>query len=204
MQQEFPKWLTDLISQNRHIFNESTVPEMMRLTKLYAKQFKLTKQLYGIRAVGAVYDLLDSSIKRLLLESNVSISCKQGCAFCCHINVEVSKDEAAYISAYCKKANIKISKSHLKEQLKTPAMEQPFSRASACVFLKNNLCSIYEARPAACRNHMVTTDPRLCDAAKYKHGAATVFFAEAAPVMWGLYDGSETGRMAEMLLPYSK
>ena len=45
---------------------------------------------------------------------------------------------------------------------------EPLNRAyyalrHPCPFLENEICSIYEARPAACRELLVTSPPELCD-----------------------------------------
>jgi len=75
--------------------------------------------------------------------------CKKGCSFCCQIRVDVSALEVLYIKKHAKKAT--------KNLPKRLVIGEP------CPFLKNDGCSIYEARPYFCRRHQVfTPSNRLC------------------------------------------
>ena len=94
-------------------------------------------------------------------ESKKEIQCKAGCTACCFIDVDVSGDEAAVIIDYCRENGIEVDKAYLTEQ--AAVGRKSYSSLSRCVFLKDTLCSIYPARPVACRKHWVKTDPALCD-----------------------------------------
>jgi Fe-S-cluster containining protein len=92
------------------------------------------------------------------------ISCRKGCSFCCHIRVDSWATEIKYIIDYCNKNGIAIDKRYLKEQAQIGADKIFHSPShSACVFLKNGICSIYEARPCSCRSHFVVSNPKYCD-----------------------------------------
>ena len=62
---------------------------------------------------------------------------------------------------YCKENGIEIDREYLTKQ--AAVGRKTYTPLSRCVFLKDNLCSIYPVRPIACRKHWVKTDPSLCD-----------------------------------------
>ncbi|RJX18453.1 MAG: YkgJ family cysteine cluster protein [Desulforudis sp.] len=71
--------------------------------------------------------------------------CKKGCSGCCHYSVTVSKVEIVHIE---KNAKIKRNRSI--------SPRQDF-HGLQCPFLKQGVCSIYEARPFVCRKHVALT-----------------------------------------------
>jgi len=80
------------------------------------------------------------------------ISCSKGCDHCCHYDVQITELEAKYIT---KKTGIKHK--NINEKIKNFA-PQP------CVFLsEKGECSIYEARPIACRAFMALGPSNLCE-----------------------------------------
>jgi Fe-S-cluster containining protein len=121
-----------------------------------------------------------------------SISCRMGCAACCRMLVPLSPPEAFSLADYIEQLpsdrrevlerKLQVTKaalaSHgLLDRLQTVAdaehpipddQLEPINRAyyalrHACPFLENEMCSIYEARPAACRELLVTSPAELCD-----------------------------------------
>ena len=121
-----------------------------------------------------------------------TVSCRMGCAACCRMLVPLSPPEAFSLLEYIdqlpkdrretietKLASSKaILATHgLLERLQAVADAErpipdeelePINRAyyalrHPCPFLENEMCSIYEARPAACRELLVTTPAELCD-----------------------------------------
>ena len=124
-------------------------------------------------------------------ETGRSISCQMGCAACCRMMVPLSPPEAFALRDYVEQlpadrrdriaTRLAETKSRLKtqgllDQLQTVAdaskpipdeQLDPINRAYyalriPCPFLENELCSIYEARPAACRELLVTSPAELC------------------------------------------
>jgi hypothetical protein len=75
------------------------------------------------------------------------------CANCCRYSVvSVRAAEIARIAAY-----LSLDEAAVVEHFTSPDAESPRARTllsnkKGCVFLKDNLCSIYPARPEACRN----------------------------------------------------
>jgi len=129
--------------------------------------------------------------ERKTLAAGEPISCKKGCAACCRMLVPVSAPEAfalkdmigalpeARRQATLRKvaeANTRLEQAGLlarlteiaetERQLSDEEME-PINRdyyalRMPCPFLENEVCSIYEDRPAACRELLVTSPAELC------------------------------------------
>ena len=124
-------------------------------------------------------------------EAGRSISCRMGCAACCRMMVPVSPPEAFALRDYVEQLpadrrgpimdRLAATASALRQQgllgrlqeiadASTPLSDEeldPINRAYyalrlPCPFLENELCSIYETRPAACRELLVTSPAELC------------------------------------------
>ena len=124
-------------------------------------------------------------------EAGKSISCRMGCAACCRMMVPVSPPEAFALRDYVEQLpadrrgpimdRLAATASALRQQgllgrlqeiadASTPLSDEeldPINRAYyalrlPCPFLENELCSIYETRPAACRELLVTSPAELC------------------------------------------
>lgn len=130
--------------------------------------------------------------QRRARDAGRAISCRMGCAACCRMMVPVSPPEAFALRDYVeqlpadRRATIHrrlretadaLKREGLYGQLQevasastAPSDEElePINRAYyalrlPCPFLENELCSIYESRPAACRELLVTSPPELCN-----------------------------------------
>ena len=73
-------------------------------------------------------------------------SCKPGCSYCCTITVATTKDEKELIDLFVKQKNLTLNQTPKK-----------------CLYLKDNLCQIYEVRPGACRKYFSIGDPETCN-----------------------------------------
>ena len=120
-----------------------------------------------------------------------TISCRIGCAACCRMLVPLSPPEAFALKDYVDSLpaerrhhiaqRMTETKKHLKEhglldQLSAvaegtethsdedfePLNRAYYSRRMPCPFLEQEMCSIYEARPAACRELLVTSPAEWC------------------------------------------
>ncbi|MDH4187635.1 MAG: YkgJ family cysteine cluster protein [Nitrospira sp.] len=125
------------------------------------------------------------------LTSGRTISCKMGCAACCRMLVPLSAPEAFALREYVeqlpeeRRRPLRSTLSDTKERLtreglwdrlqdvaeaSNPIPDEeldPLNRAYyalriPCPYLENEMCSIYEARPAACRELLVTSPAELC------------------------------------------
>ena len=121
-----------------------------------------------------------------------AISCRMGCAACCRMLVPLSPPEAFSLLEYIEQlpnerrtaveGRLEASKAalaghgllhrlHAVAAADHPIPDEelePLNRAyyalrHPCPFLEHEMCSIYEARPAACRELLVTSPAPLCD-----------------------------------------
>ena len=125
------------------------------------------------------------------IEAGRTISCRKGCAACCRMLVPLSAPEAFALREYVEQLPID-RRTHLynrlsetKDRMKReglwerltdvaeasspvpdeeldPINQAYYSLRIPCPYLENELCSIYEARPAACRELLVTSPAELC------------------------------------------
>lgn len=145
-------------------------------------------------------------------EKVTGVSCKRGCHLCCRINVTIWEAEAELIADFCRQHDIPISKDYLQEQLKYGWREVAKTDVGWCIFLKDGECSIYEVRPLACRKYHVVSAPELCDTVKFPadqgfNVSVAVFTLpeiDASAYCGVMSEIGKSGRLAEMLLPYSK
>lgn len=125
------------------------------------------------------------------IETGQSISCRMGCAACCRMLVPLSAPEAFALHDYLaqlptdqrdrltsrlNETAVQLRQERLLDRLQEVAESadalpdealEPINRAYyalriPCPFLENEICSIYEARPAACRELLVTSPAELC------------------------------------------
>ena len=141
--------------------NQETIDQILKLINGYIVQLKQLRAHNPIKTTTQVYNAIDSFFVNTPEESKKEIQCKAGCTACCYIDVDISADEATVIIDYCRENDIEVDKAYLTKQ--AAAGRKSYSALSRCVFLKDNLCSIYPVRPIACRKHWVKTDPALCD-----------------------------------------
>jgi Fe-S-cluster containining protein len=124
-------------------------------------------------------------------EAGQTVSCRIGCAACCRMLVPLSAPEAFALRDYVgqlpedrrtpllnriRDMKDRLSREGLWDQLNDVAEASrpvpdeeldPINRSYyelriPCPYLENELCSIYEARPAACRELLVTSPAELC------------------------------------------
>ena len=124
-------------------------------------------------------------------KANRGVSCKDGCAACCRMMIPLSPPEAFELldavndlpASHRERVLSRINniQSKLRESKLGDALEhlayssqqftdeelEPLNRAYyslrlPCVFLEHESCSIYEHRPAACRELLVTSPAELC------------------------------------------
>ena len=120
-----------------------------------------------------------------------TISCRKGCAACCRMLVPVSAPEAFALREYVEqlptdRRTLLVNRlSDTKERVKReglwdrladvaeasrpvpdkeldPINQSYYALRIPCPYLEDETCSIYEARPAACRELLVTSPAELC------------------------------------------
>lgn len=159
--------LNKLIDNNPELQTLEANTNIIDLIDAYSIQFDIIKNKHDeLTALSSVYDAME----RIEPDPSVKdrISCRKGCAHCCHINVNVNQLEVDLIKVYCYENDIPIDKEYLEKQKDLTIKSRPFSDYSACVFLaENNTCKIYKVRPTTCRNYFVVSPPDECNAREY-------------------------------------
>jgi Fe-S-cluster containining protein len=125
------------------------------------------------------------------IEAGQTISCRMGCAACCRMLVPLSAPEAFALRAYVEQLSTD-RQTHLlsrlsdrKDSLKRaglwdrlndvaeanrsvpdeeldPINQSYYALRIPCPYLEDEMCSIYESRPSACRELLVTSPAELC------------------------------------------
>ena len=142
-----------------------------------------------IRRLGEEAQALEVAIS---VDAGKAPSCRKGCAACCRMLVPLSAPEAFALREWVRSrpndqqdrisARFAETKSHLLskgiwQQLSglCNAPEQPnddvledlnreyYALRIPCPFLEEEMCTIYDERPAACRELLVTSPPERCD-----------------------------------------
>lgn len=188
--------------------NGAHMSEMVSLLNRVQKEFRDLKTSHGIlSAVLSAYKTMDDIMAETIGDIKQQISCF-GCtaAHCCHQTVAMCEAEATAIAYYCSENNIPISRKYLKKQLAHSKEQLKLKSCSACVFLKDNRCSIYPVRPASCRLHYTTEQIEYCNVKKHRDRKFVTPYSPAALIVQVAMaaEGGKTGRMPQLLLKYSK
>lgn len=114
-----------------------------------------------------VDDLLEAFLNRSASDGKAS-ECKKGCNWCCHQTVYAVTHEFLYISAYVQNTltagnQTKILKKARDKVMQTlnKSMKEQSQLKIPCPFLEAGTCSIYQARPMACRIYL-SSSVRAC------------------------------------------
>jgi uncharacterized protein len=100
---------------------------------------------------------LDAIVKETTDAVWSKVDCTQ-CAHCCRtLQVVVDNDDAARLAQ-----RLGISASAFKRRyMRYDEHKEGYFAASPCPFLKDNVCSVYEDRPKACRDFPYLHEPRF-------------------------------------------
>ena len=131
----------------------------------------------GINRYNEVVGLIDEL--ESINPSEKPISCKKGCSSCCNLLVHVTKSEAMVLAEEAIKLNVDIDK--LERQSKISSPDEWFNLSvddRRCVFLKDNICTVYDKRPVYCKKMKVITDPIFCSNDDGKIGHVISLIAE--------------------------
>jgi Fe-S-cluster containining protein len=109
---------------------------------------------------GNAFDELVRHLDGTLPTSSGRIPCKAGCATCCYLRVDVSASEAVLIALYARQHRVSTNRvamvARAVDGLEAGAR---WARGIACPFLAQRRCSIYPARPRACRGYISSSLP---------------------------------------------
>jgi Fe-S-cluster containining protein len=134
--------------------------------------YRLAREIIGkeisnekfILLTKALYENIDKLIDAFSLRVNQSdrrIDCKKACSWCCSQMVFANEWESEYLRRFMKKrftgekiAEIKIRAENKNQITREPGKKLVLKTRIQCPFLEQNICSIYPARPMACRIYL--------------------------------------------------
>lgn len=140
-----------------------------RIANQYLAEEVSTENLKA--AIRAMYEAVDGLLEGFLERAGSDgkpAECKNGCAFCCHQPVFALTHEMLYLKDFIEsgipgKQEGFIKHSREKSLLTlNKSLEEQDKIKYACPFLENNSCSVYEARPMACRIYL-SSSLRSCE-----------------------------------------
>jgi Fe-S-cluster containining protein len=115
----------------------------------------------AIESLYEAVDGLNDSILALAQRQNIKVACQNGCHWCCHQAVYANSYELHFLSEQMKKNFTLEALSSLirfteNKCAQTSVLNEKeiLKFKSPCPLLKNGSCSIYSARPMACRIYL--------------------------------------------------
>lgn len=109
------------------------------------------------------------------------VACQAGCDHCCHQSVGLTAPEAIAVFDHLQRTRsaaelVELAQrvALLDEQTRNLSADERFSPAYPCPLLEAGQCSVYEARPLACRG-MNSLDAQECKARLQEPGARAAF-----------------------------
>jgi len=141
---------------------ESFAREVDRLLKHYHDV--LIEYPAGVARAQKIHELVEEQITA---SSHIKTTCQKGCGACCHLEVEITEDDAALMALSIVEQGLPYDEERLAEQAGRERLDEKWNlgavKANRCVMLgEGNACSNYAYRPTVCRKHSVTSDPALC------------------------------------------
>lgn len=142
------------------------------------------------RALADTYSVLDAAVRKHI--GNRPISCSKGCCHCCSLYLCTTIADGINIALHLVQWRewekwIPRLASEAKE-MTMPGINKItwWERNIPCVFLKNNLCSVYDYRPAECRYYFVCSPAEYCRNDNHSHKHASYDTYEAQGYIWRL------------------
>lgn len=101
------------------------------------------------------------------LSSHIKTSCQRGCGACCHLEVEITLDDAMVL-AKSLEDGVDIDRAQLRSLSVRERLDSAWTRgvviSNRCVFLgADSACRNYENRPTVCRKHSVISPAIECE-----------------------------------------
>ena len=107
-----------------------------------------------------MYGRLAALQGEVIARGKVELACERGCHYCCHLRVEIRPHEAFVLAQHIQAKFTPVQReqamARIAENLKRLApltAEQHIRAGIPCALLEEGVCSVYEARPAACRKY---------------------------------------------------
>lgn len=118
------------------------------------------------QALDAIYADVDPQVEKHAKAQGVT--CRKGCSHCCTLLAIITIADGVYIADHLLEQEnwrewipklVATSKEFCYVGISSPDW---FRKQVPCVFLKDNICSVYSKRPSACRYHMAVSPPENC------------------------------------------
>ncbi len=117
----------------------------------------------GVARGKHVHQLIESEIEK---SAHVAVTCHKGCSACCHLEVEITSDDAEVLAQEVV-SGLQIDHVRLAElahrEKNDLLWRRPLHAENRCLFLgSDGGCRAYAARPSACRKLSVISEPEEC------------------------------------------
>lgn len=112
---------------------------------------------------------MDATLQRL---ADIPVACKKGCSHCCYAWVSAAAPEILFIAKILRRRGDAAVASRVRIAFERTRDLAPAGRNKdphPCPLLEGNVCSVYPARPRACR-FCASADAEICDRA-YRGGS---------------------------------
>jgi Fe-S-cluster containining protein len=158
------------------VLDELSFEQQSQVGEALVKTMTGLKKIQKEKRAEFIYSQIDKAMV-VDKKDKEKVTCKKGCSHCCQQMVFVTDDEANLLLPLLLKENETLSPQtldYLTEQSKYDTgtifdfWKLPKEKSS-CVFLKDNVCTIYPKRPNACRTLQVTSKPDNCSKDKPIH-----------------------------------
>ena len=156
------------------------------------------------RRIKALHEVMRESYERMNsmlagLDLDPPIACKSGCIHCCYNQIALTEPEALFLGMHLLETRDRAQLEDL--GVRSRALTQRLSGKSwqeigmtrhllPCLFLENGNCSVYPARPFACRGWN-SVDVNMCVRSNLTEDAMTLI--ENHPIMRRIADGIQKG-----------
>lgn len=141
-----------------------TVPTALRAVfeqERVAARSSAARDADAVRAqVVRMYSRLEREQRAVMSSASLVPACERGCNYCCHQRVELRPYEVFVLADHLRARMTPGQQAQVRERLAAnrariaPLAPLQHTQAGiACALLENGVCSVYEARPAACRKY---------------------------------------------------
>ena len=107
-----------------------------------------------------MYGRLAALQREVMSDEKVDVACARGCSYCCHLRVEIRPHEAFVLAHHIQtkfspeqRARVLRRIEGNLERIAPLSRDQHVRAGIPCALLDDDACSVYAARPAACRKY---------------------------------------------------
>lgn len=155
-----------MTTENKHFTENDRIfySDGYRLVQSAIEQGFSNKTLFqAIESLYAAIDGLNDSVIALAERQNIAVACTKGCHWCCHQAVFANSYELHFLSERIRtkfnsgKIKDVAARAEAKHAATSELDEDEMLKYKApCPLLSEGACSVYEARPMACRIYLST------------------------------------------------